>query len=110
MQNAQNKATLNGNVNQPDIRSVMRTWIQQRNYPTVTVKRHKNNNKIVVSHNFKKIRQYWIPITYTSRKISDFQNTMPSSWLTPSVSRIILDPIDKNDWIIVNIQQAGKLN
>jgi len=54
-------------------------------------------------------KQYYIPVTYTTKSKLDFSNTtFTNIWLTPLHSKLHLFFIEKNEWIIFNIQQAGK--
>ncbi|EZA50666.1 Aminopeptidase N [Ooceraea biroi] len=94
------------------LKTVMDSWTKQQNYPIVTVERN-NNAEIniclyyVKSKSFSLQRSWWIPITFTIQNKFDFHNTVPYAWLTPEKSCIPLEPIRKNNWIIVNLQQTG---
>lgn len=98
------------------VKDVMHTWIKNRNYPTVEVKRTDDQKIIICLQHFTKSendkysrnQSWWIPITFTARTRHDFVNTVPQTWLTPETSCVTLDPIAKSDWIIVNIRQTGK--
>lgn len=110
---------LNNSGKHPDymVKDVMHTWVKQRNYPVIEVKRNEDHEIIICLQHFNESgnnqysmnRSWWIPVTYTVQTKHDFINTVPQTWLTPETSCVTLDPIPKRDWIIVNIQQSGKL-
>jgi len=52
-------------------------------------------------------KEYYIPVTYTTESKLDFKVTWTNFWLTPWRSKIELS-FEKYEWIIFNLQQAGK--
>jgi len=72
-----------------------------RNYSTGFV------NVSVQFYNKLDEKQYYIPVTYTTESSPNFTITWTNIWLTPWHSKIELF-LDKNQWIIFNLQQAGK--
>jgi aminopeptidase N len=50
---------------------------------------------------------WWVPITYTTRRKSNFSNTKPTHWMKAEKSIVIDDDIDENDWLMVNLQVTG---
>lgn len=51
---------------------------------------------------------WWVPITYTSEKQLNFDNTQPMKWMKAERS-IILNDLDANSsqWILFNVQETG---
>jgi len=51
---------------------------------------------------------WWVPITYTSKKQLNFNNTQPTKWMKAERS-IILNDLDVSSfqWILFNIQETG---
>jgi len=52
-------------------------------------------------------KQYYIPFTYTTGSNPNFIITWKNIWLTSWHSKIQIS-LEKNEWIIFNLQQAGK--
>jgi aminopeptidase N len=50
--------------------------------------------------------KWWVPITFTTKKELNFENTKPKYWMKPESKMTITEKIDKNDWIILNPQVA----
>jgi len=93
-----------------DIKHMIDSWIMQR-YPSVLeVTRNYSTDVVNVSVQFQdKLdeKQYYIPVSYTTESNLNFNITWTNIWLTPWHSKIDLF-LDKNQWIIFNLQQAGK--
>lgn len=51
---------------------------------------------------------WWIPITYTTEKQLNFNNTQPTKWMKAERS-ITLNDLDVNpsQWILFNVQETG---
>lgn len=50
-----------------------------------------------------------IPLSYTTQKDADFNNTMPKYWLNcKEKSTEIKTNAGENEWIILNVNAAGK--
>jgi len=91
-----------------DTKNMINSWIMQRCSPVLEVTRNYSTNVVNVSVQFyNKLdeKQYYIPVTYTTESNSYFTITM-NIWLTWH-SEIKLS-LDKIQWIIFNLQQAGK--
>lgn len=111
--------------NATDIKEIMDTWTLQIGFPEVIVSRNYTTNHVefkqqkfsyaVDAHKQRLLDQtvenslWWIPISYTTESILDFENTKPREWLkrTPSLT-IPVDELSENEWILANIQQTGK--
>jgi len=54
---------------------------------------------------------WWVPITYTTAAVKDFNTTKPKLWLkaepTTSIENLSKGELD---WLLLNIQQTGKDN
>lgn len=51
---------------------------------------------------------WWIPITYTSEKQLNFNNTRPMKWMKAERSIILNDlHVSPSQWILFNIQETG---
>jgi len=94
-----------------NIKDMIDSWIMQR-YPTVLeVTQNYSADVITVSvefHNILDQKQYYIPVTYTTESKLDCITTFTTIWLTQLHSKLHLFFMEKNEWIIFNIQQAGK--
>lgn len=108
--------------NTMSVKEVMDTWTLQTGFPVVTVTRDYNSSSI---HFHQKKFEYadeagkkkntdkhedlwWIPITYTTSNVLNFNETRPASWIRKTKDLVIEDvDINNLDWIIVNVQQTG---
>lgn len=51
---------------------------------------------------------WWIPITYTTQDVADFDNTKPDFWMRNNDSQITMDlKLSSADWFIINLHQTG---
>ncbi|XP_025264593.1 aminopeptidase N [Camponotus floridanus] len=92
-----------------NIKSIMESWAMQRSFPVLNVMRDYSKNVVNISVQFNNTldeKQYYIPVTYTTELNPNFTKTWTNVWLTPSQSQIEFF-LDKNQWIIFNLQQAG---
>lgn len=104
----------------------MNTWIGQKGYPLVTVTRDQHTGKMKITQEYfqpyekMSIRKntnnantantkWWVPINFATRNNPDFSSTLTTYWLSPETEELVIDGIDPQDWIIVNIQQTGKI-
>lgn len=102
----------------------MDTWTLQTGFPVVTVTRDYNSTSIRFQqkkfeyadevgkkkHTEKTHEDlWWIPITFTTSNVLNFNETRPSSWMRKTKELVIEDvEINNLDWLIVNVQQTGK--
>ncbi|KAG4068421.1 hypothetical protein HA402_007941 [Bradysia odoriphaga] len=109
--------------NTMSVKDVMDTWTLQTGFPVVTVTRDYNSS--TVRFHQKKFEYadevgkkkhsekhsdslWWIPITYTTSNVLNFNETRPSSWIRKTKELVLPDvEINNLDWIIVNVQQTG---
>lgn len=52
--------------------------------------------------------EWAIPITYTTESNPNFSQTLPSDWITPNATELKIDLLNRDDWIIVNLQRIGE--
>ncbi|XP_018306516.1 puromycin-sensitive aminopeptidase-like protein [Mycetomoellerius zeteki] len=103
------------------VKKIMDTWTLQTGFPVVTVLRNYNNSSIkltqerfLLDNNVTRITSdkweplWWIPITYTTEKQLNFNNTQPTKWMKAERS-ITLNDLDVNpsQWILFNVQETG---
>ncbi|EFN65773.1 hypothetical protein EAG_01876 [Camponotus floridanus] len=82
-------------------------WIQLNHYPVINVNRNYNNGNLNISvENFN--TDIWIFMNITTQTHSDSKKLLPEVWLASNISYHILhiDFIDKNDWVLANLQQS----
>ncbi|KAG5305888.1 AMPN Aminopeptidase, partial [Pseudoatta argentina] len=108
---------LNSNIT---VKKIMDTWTLQTGFPVVTVSRNYSNGSIILTQerflldNVTRITSdkweplWWIPITYTTEKQLNFNNTQPTKWMKAERS-ITLNDLDvkPSQWIIFNVQETG---
>jgi len=85
------------------------SWTQLNHYPVINVKRNYNNNSLSISvENFN--TDIWIFVNITTQTHSDSKKLLPEVWLAPHISyhTLNIDLMDKNDWVLANLQQSGK--
>ncbi|XP_053945161.1 aminopeptidase N [Anastrepha ludens] len=104
------------------VKEIMDTWTLQTGFPVLTVTRspnthiiHMEQQRFVFSNqsdlNYAdddKNPLWWIPITYTTSKELDFENTRPITWVPRTKIYKIEDRnVSTADWFIFNIQETG---
>jgi len=96
-----------------NIINMIDSWIMQRCSFVLKMTRNSNSNSndlLTVSVEFyNKLDEkiYYIPFTYTTELNPNFTITSTNIWLTPLHSTVHI-LLEKNQWIIFNLQQAGK--
>jgi len=104
------------------VKDIMDTWTLQMGYPVINVEWDNNTGKVDLDQerfllfqeedDSKKEPEYkwWVPITYTTTRHSNFENTTNAIWSTPE-SPVVSFEIDDAQYpgnaLIVNIQQTG---
>lgn len=92
----------------------MDSWAKHKHYPIINIRRlHYYGYPIsfikISMQNYNTSNDYCIPLTFTTQEHCNFENTLPSISLTKSLSSQILElPMEKDSWILFNIQQTGK--
>jgi len=86
-------------------------WTKQKRYPIVQVTREFSEGNVEI-----KLSQEYVNETYQKNlwtHIIYITQSSPSigqeEWLSPHNTILYLTDLKKNDWIIVNAHQAGKL-
>ncbi|RLU24282.1 hypothetical protein DMN91_004494 [Ooceraea biroi] len=101
----------NPTYNIPNLKKLMHTWIKEMHYPVLKVIRNYHNNMVMMlqeNHNILDRNQWWIPVTYTTQTELEFTDILPKLWLQPGVQNLIIEEtVQKNEWIIANLQQAA---
>lgn len=107
------------------VKEIMDTWTLQTGFPVVTVTRDYNTTSVHFQqkkfeyadevgkkkHSEKREDLWWIPITFTTSNVLNFNETRPTSWIRKTKDLVIEDvEINNLDWLIVNVQQTGELN
>ncbi|XP_015184597.1 PREDICTED: uncharacterized protein LOC107070683 [Polistes dominula] len=95
------------------VRKFLNSWTTQAGYPVVNVTIDSNGMATLSQERFflrkeegESVKNIWeIPITWTSEKNPNFDNTKPQFWLNQNEMQIMTDNSD--GWKIFNIQQAG---
>lgn len=104
------------------VKEIMDTWTLQTGFPYIQVTRDYESNQI----NFEQRRfilmeantsdtesvekeepLWWVPITYTTKRESNFTNTSPAHWMKAERSIAIDKEIESSDWLMVNLQVTG---
>ena len=96
-----------------NVKQMMDIWTIQEHCPVLNVTRDYSSGRVIISKEFHdKLDQipYFIPVTYTKETDLDFDITLPNinSCLMQSNPELEIQFNNKDEWIIVNIQQAGK--
>ncbi|XP_025269975.1 aminopeptidase N-like isoform X2 [Camponotus floridanus] len=92
-----------------NIKDAINSWIMQK-YPSVLeVTRNYSSYLVTISVQFhnKLEKHCYIPITYATESNPNFTITWTEMWLTPRDSKIEFLFQENNQWIIINLQQAG---
>ncbi|XP_053669421.1 aminopeptidase N [Anopheles marshallii] len=109
-----------------DVKKVMDSWTLQTGYPIITVTRNYDANSAEVTQTRfvssevpkdQNVTDYcwWIPLTYTTAKVLDFNDTLPKGWMEckgekekhEKQVKVLDDLPDPKHWVIFNIQLAG---
>nr|XP_012224531.1 PREDICTED: thyrotropin-releasing hormone-degrading ectoenzyme-like isoform X1 [Linepithema humile] len=96
----------NRNLRRVNITDIMNIWIKEKRYPQLLVNRIYVHNKTVyreyINSKFNKNARHFVLVTCKTKS-----NDYNYFWLYQQKSRITKKKNDKNDWIIVNLKQAG---
>ncbi|XP_025986451.2 aminopeptidase N [Solenopsis invicta] len=103
------------------VKEIMDTWTLQTGFPVVTVLRNyddnsftltqerfllNNNDTNITSDKSKEL--WWIPITYTSEKELNFNDTQPREWMKAERSIMFNDlDVTPSQWVLFNVQETG---
>ncbi|XP_015127629.1 thyrotropin-releasing hormone-degrading ectoenzyme-like isoform X2 [Diachasma alloeum] len=94
-----------------NIKEIMNPWLEQRGYPLLKVTRNYKTGIISITQsdgeNSESGNLWTIPINYATTSRPDFSSTRPMYFMRRANHSLVLDRIDRNDGIILNIQQTG---
>ncbi|RZF48907.1 hypothetical protein LSTR_LSTR003287 [Laodelphax striatellus] len=105
-----------------DITTTMPSWTDQGGYPVLIAVRDLEQPIMIhlCQHSFDKLKGgnaqqieddniLWsIPISFTTKKSGNFENTSASSWLNRKRETMVINEYDPNeDWFIFNVQFTG---
>ncbi|XP_029160652.1 aminopeptidase N-like [Nylanderia fulva] len=102
--------------NKCNLTEKMNGWMNHKNYPILKIIPNYAGCINISLENFDSVdsNKYnlWIPITYTTQKNPDFDKTSYRDvmWFSTSQKILCIDELkyfEMNDWIIINLQQAG---
>ncbi|XP_026825343.1 aminopeptidase N-like [Ooceraea biroi] len=89
-----------------EVKEVMHIWLNQTTYSLVNVRRNYKDNEARISTNdAEEHKRTWIPLTFATKTLDDFSNTMPTQWLKYDMT--FSTTLAQCDWIIYNLQQSG---
>ncbi|XP_067012607.2 aminopeptidase N isoform X2 [Anabrus simplex] len=99
------------------VQMIMDTWTLQTGYPVIKVMRDYERKVAVItqerfllyksSNGTKSSPTWWIPLTYTTQDVPDFNKTRPNTWLEITDSTEIHEVPDEDNWMFFNIQETG---
>lgn len=108
--------------NRTSVGEIMNSWTMQSGFPLVTVIRDYEKQTMNLKQekyfsaslllrnrtNPLNSSLWFIPITFTTARSTNFKNTRPSYWMRNEVG-INISSVDaaSTDWIVVNVQQTG---
>ncbi|XP_015127624.1 membrane alanyl aminopeptidase [Diachasma alloeum] len=94
-----------------NIKEIMNPWVEQTGYPLLKVTRDYKTGIISITQcdaNNPESGNLWtIPINYATTSRPNFSSTRPMHFMRRANHSLVLDRIDRNDGIILNIQQTG---
>uniref|UniRef100_A0A1B0D9N3 ERAP1-like C-terminal domain-containing protein n=1 Tax=Phlebotomus papatasi TaxID=29031 RepID=A0A1B0D9N3_PHLPP len=103
------------------VEDALKSWIDQPGYPLITVIRNYESNEIVVNQQrFLSSREevdteglsWYIPLSITTSKNPDMNDTKPSVWLKGGTRELVLRTSENltwtsEDWVVFNVDQTG---
>lgn len=108
MQEAYDKSKKQNDIT---VKSVMEPWTEQKGYPIVKVNRNYENGNAVINQTCNLMSEpgnrWCISINYATKSNLTFEGTGPTKWLKPHDVSLNIEGINKDDWIILNVQQSG---
>lgn len=97
-----------------NIKEIMDPWIKQTGHPMLNITRNYETGFINVTQNDitnSESNNTWIiPLNFATSSQPRFNSTAPTHWINKSNENFPLNGIGKDDWIVANIQQTGKIN
>ncbi|XP_067205183.1 aminopeptidase N-like isoform X2 [Linepithema humile] len=95
-----------------NIKNLIDIWTTKTYYPVLNVTRDYRNNAVEIVFVksidiIDKDTENWIPVTYTTNSSLHFTKANNLFWLNSYNQSYRIEGINRDDWIIVNIQQIG---
>ncbi|KAK0077293.1 hypothetical protein PV325_004171 [Microctonus aethiopoides] len=94
-----------------NVKETMDPWIEQTGHPIVTVKRNYETGEVILTQKnampTNKDNKWKIPLNYATKSNPDFSSTLPTMWFDKNKDNVTISNVNKDDWIILNIQQRG---
>lgn len=94
-----------------DIKSTMEPWLEQTGHPILNVIRDYSTGATqLIQKNvrkFDKFNKWRIPLNYLTKSNLNSSSTAPKMWLEKNETNVTIFDIDKDDWIILNINQTA---
>ncbi|XP_016952805.1 aminopeptidase Ey [Drosophila biarmipes] len=102
-----------------DIKSIMDSWTLQTGYPVINVTRDYsaktaklNQERYLLNTQISRAHRggcWWVPLSYTTQSVQDFNNTAPKAWMEcgkngESLPKTIKDLPGADQWVIFNTQ------
>ncbi|XP_057331893.1 aminopeptidase N-like [Microplitis mediator] len=93
------------------IKDVMEPWVEQKGYPVVKVVRNYETGTATFTQNSnlasEPSNKWCVPINYVTNSEPSCSCMTPSHWLKPIDQELIIEDINKDDWLLVNRRQSG---
>ncbi|XP_015127700.1 aminopeptidase N isoform X1 [Diachasma alloeum] len=101
------------------IKQIMDTWTLQTGFPVVTIIRNYKTGAALLSQDRFLIQNntadvpgfdalWWVPITYTTEAMKNFEKTQPTHWMRAEKSLTLNDlGAASHQWVIFNVQETG---
>lgn len=114
--------------NELSVKTIMESWTLQTGYPVITVERdYEQNTAELTQVRFLADRKrlkvelnpcWWIPLSWTTNDVSDFNSTMARDWFKCSeknsmeddsddVHTKVISNVTADNWILFNLQLSG---
>jgi len=97
------------------IKAITSAWITKKYYPVLNVTRDYRSFTLIMKYNQPSYNisgdnvRSIIPITFTTQLSTYYNNTNNIYWLNvQTTTQFSMARVDRNEWILFNIQQIGK--
>ncbi|KAK0167903.1 hypothetical protein PV327_001758 [Microctonus hyperodae] len=94
-----------------NVKETMDPWIEQTGHPIVTVTRNYETGEVILTQKnampTNPNNKWKIPLNYATKSNPDFSSTLPTMWFDKDKDNVTIPNVNKDDWIILNIQQRG---
>ncbi|XP_011635757.1 aminopeptidase N-like [Pogonomyrmex barbatus] len=94
-----------------DFKTRFSGWITQERYPLLNVTRELSRNMVEIKLSQKclniSLKNLWIPVFYIILDAPNHVTPLSKYWLTTNKPVLRIADVNRNSWIIVNVQQSG---